>query len=322
MRSSTRRLGGVVILLLTLSGCGDAVGPLTNDPVVLVRRLRAVDSVFNDRVLQVSGVLGLEFRPPHDLARVFPDSLLGRTFEWDTLQGAYAMTARVGAPTGSVRHVLYELVTSRPAQPLREVGTTDFTALAGVPRGVRGVVTGRGEYAASGADLRVSGSFGINAIDVQAAGTLRTELGQTPLQARFAADLATVDVLIEVDVPARRLALHGQVVTRYLPDGGERQEVDFRLHSRGEALTMAGWVERTPGPSGPVYTADISIHLNGNLLATIIGVDREAKFRDAAGAVLTGELAYALNVFLFYPGALQLRAASLLQPSVNLLRGG
>lgn len=322
MRSSTRRLGGVVISLLALSGCGDAVGPLTNDPILLVRRLRAVDSVLNDRVLQVSGVLGLEFRPPYDLTRVFPDSLLGRTFEWDTLAGAFALTGRAGAPTGSVRHMLYQVVAGLPAQPLREVGTTDFTPLGGATPGVRAAVTGRGDYGSSGADLRVSGSFGINAIDVQAAATLRTDLGHTPLRARFAADLAVVDVLVELDVPARQLAVHGHVVTRFLPEGTERQEVDFRLHSQGEALTMAGWVERTPGAAGPIYTADISIHLNGHLLATIIGVDREVKFRDAGGAVLAGELAYALNTFFFYPGTLQVRAASLVQPSVNLLRGG
>lgn len=317
----SRRLGGVVLSLLALSGCGDAVGPLTNDPVLLVSRLRAVDSVFNDRVLQVSGVLGLEFRPPFDLARVFPDSLLGRTFEWDTNRVGYAVTARPGAPARGVRHVLYQVAAGQPSQPLREVGVTDFAAIAGAVPGIRAVVSGRGDYEASGADLRVTGSFGINAIDVQVAGTLRTDQGQTPLRARFAADPAAVVVDVELDVPARRLTVRNHVVTRYLPDNANRQEVDFRFHSRGEALTMAGWVERTQGPSGPIYTADISIHLNGNLLATIIGVDNEARFRDADGVVLTGELAFALNVFLFYPGSLHGRTAGLVQPSVNLLRG-
>ncbi len=319
---STRRVGGVVLSLFALSGCGDAVGPLTNDPVLLVSRLRAVDSVFNDRVLQVSGVLGLEFRPPFDLARVFPDSLLGRTFEWDTTRDGYAVTARPGAPTGSVRHVLYLIAAGQPSQPLHEVGVTDFAVIAGPVPGIRAVVSGRGDHQTSGADLRVTGNFGINAIDVQVSGTLRTDLGQTPLRARFTADPAVVVVDVDLDFPARHLTVRNHVVTRYLPDNANRQEVDFRLHSQGEALTMAGWVERTQGPSGPVYTADISIHLNGSLLATIIGVDREARFRDADGVVLTGELAFALNVFLFYPGSLHGRTAGLVQPSVNVLRGG
>lgn len=53
-----------------------------------------------------------------------PEGVLGKTFEWDLVDGRYEMTDRVGAPPNGVRFMLYEIddVTLEPADPLVEVG--------------------------------------------------------------------------------------------------------------------------------------------------------------------------------------------------------
>lgn len=315
-----RRFGST-LTLLALAACGDPFGPpRTNDPVVLVSRLRAMDSLFADRILRVSSVLGLAFAPPPTGSGAFPDSLLGFTFEWDTLARAYAPTMREGAPPGGMRYVLYEVAGGEPARPLSELGQTDLEPRDGAVPELRALVAGTGAYAGSGTDLRVLGSFGTTAYDIQARGTLSTAGRDAPLTARFAADPATVIMDVDVRLPDRSLLVQTELVIRFFANGS-RQEVDFRVFTRGESLTMDGWVEQRISTNGATYTADMSLFMNGAVLATIIGTDAGIKFRDAAGDVLTGSLAYALNRFLHYPGTVQRQIGGLLQPSVNVLRG-
>jgi len=54
---------------------------------------------------------------------MIPADLLGTTFEWDDVEGAYAATERTGAPAGGVRFILYD----RTQVPLVENGFLDLT---------------------------------------------------------------------------------------------------------------------------------------------------------------------------------------------------
>lgn len=58
-----------------------------------------------------------------------PASALGKTFEWDVVDGRYEMTARDGAPADGVRFILYTInpIELVPAEPLVEVGTLTIT---------------------------------------------------------------------------------------------------------------------------------------------------------------------------------------------------
>jgi hypothetical protein len=304
-----------------LAACGDASGPPpTNDPVVLVGRMRVIDSIVADRLIQSNNALGLAFRPARDASGVLADSLYGRTFEWDLAADRYVLTARRGAPADAVRHVLYRIQGGAPAQPLTELGTTDLRPLSGSTPAVRSVVTGGGGLDGSGADLRVSALLGSAGAVIDAAGTVRSAGRRADVRGRFevAPDLVTVDVA--VDVPGRALATRAIVRTRYFA-GGARQEADLRLHTMGEVMTMAGWVERVDFPGGASYEADLTLYLNGAVLATIIGTDETIRFRDADGAVLTGDLALALNAFFRAPGTLHASVAAMMQPGVNFLSG-
>lgn len=317
--AAPRRVPALAAALL--AACGDPFGPPpTNDPVILVARMRVIDSIMGDRVLQANGTLGLAFRPPRNDAGLLPDTLLGRTFEWDLATERYALTTRAGAPADGVRHVLYRVLGGVPTAPLSEVGSTDLRPLAGATPTVRSVVTGTGALAASGADLRVSAVVGTAAATVDAAGVVRSADRRANVRARYeiAPDVVTIDVA--VDIPARELAARA-IVRTYFFAGGTRQDADLRLHTRGEVMTMQGWVQRVDLPGGASYTADLTLYLNGAVLATIIGVDDAIQFRDADGVVVAGDIALALNIFFRAPGSLQGSVASLIQPSVNFLAG-
>jgi hypothetical protein len=161
--------------------------------------------------------------------------------------------------------------------------------------------------------------IGTAAATVDAAGVVRSADRRADVRARhaMAPDAVTIDVAVEV--PARGLTVRAIVQTYFA--GGTRQEADLRLHSRGEVMTMQGWVQRIDLPGGASYTADLTLYLNGSVLATIIGTDDTIMFRDADGVVVAGDFAQALNVFFRSPGTLQGSVASLIQPSVNFLAG-
>ena len=317
-RVSARPLAACVALFS--AACGDAVGPpLVDDPVVLVGRLRSLDSVFATPTLQINASLGARFHPPYDATNVFPDSLLGHTFEWDAARDAYRMTKRSGAPAGGVRQMLYVLAPGgAPNLPLAEAGRTDFYPTPGISPALRAIVRDAGGVVVQ--DLRVDGVFGTSAFVLNGVGTLTRGEARALLEADYAADPSLVRTTFKVDVPARALQVRADVSTQYLATG-ERQDVELVLWTRGETMTMSGWVERRVNGTVTTWIADLYFQMNGNGIASITGTDAQIKFRDASGAVVTGAWAMALNSFFRLPGTLQGQFGNVLQPAVNVLRG-
>lgn len=58
-----------------------------------------------------------------------PATVLGKTFEWNVVDGGYVMTERAGAPEDGIRFILYTInpIELVPAEPLVEVGTLIIT---------------------------------------------------------------------------------------------------------------------------------------------------------------------------------------------------
>ncbi|HXI63256.1 MAG TPA: hypothetical protein VNH14_01970, partial [Gemmatimonadales bacterium] len=74
-------------------------------------------------------------------AAIFPDSVLGKTFVWDTAAHRYAASSETGAPANGVRFVLYVLdpLSFMPAIPLTVDGEVDFTDQSTTSASVLGV---------------------------------------------------------------------------------------------------------------------------------------------------------------------------------------
>jgi len=78
-------------------------------------------------------------------AKVLPDSLLGKTFEWDTTGNHYVITNRAGAPSNGVRLLLYALANDTIAEPVSELGVLDLVDLtSGNTRKARILLAGVG----------------------------------------------------------------------------------------------------------------------------------------------------------------------------------
>ena len=154
------RVAGMALLCLALAGCGDSAGPAEFD----VTQAQADFEAFGDdagaasndvlfdgfdeisELLQTGDVPALigatDSRPfggapvslshaaigPALSVRLMPDSLKGKTFEFDVVADLYEETARTGAPSDGSRFILYATDGDGEfAAPLEEVGYVDVT---------------------------------------------------------------------------------------------------------------------------------------------------------------------------------------------------
>lgn len=313
----------LVAAALSAAGCADPYGPsLTNDPGRIVARLRGLDSVLNGRILQTNAALGVRFTPPREPGRLFADSVLGQTFEWNATTGAFAAGSRAGAPAGGVRLLLYAQQFGEPTQPLQEIGAADLTQNGGSNPTLRALLRGApGEPLA--ADLIHSGQFGTDAFWMTATGYLQSADKRLDVRARYDADLTVSVQDFDLSLRDGALHVHSRVTTRILGTT-VRQDVTYALHASGESITMTGWVTTTPAPgtwTGVSNTADVAIYVNGRLYATLHGTDATIAMRTPEGALLPPGDAGPLASVFSSPGVLQRQLGALFQPAVNVLRG-
>lgn len=304
-----------------LAACSDPYGlPLNNDPVRITARLRGLDSVFANRLLQSTSALGVYFRPAREPGRLVADSLLGRTFEWDAALSTYAPGARSGAPRNAVRQLLYAVVAGQPVAPLVEIGAADFVPLSA--SSLRAVVRAGADPPA--ADLNGSGTFGTSAFAATFRGALVHDGRRLDVVARYAADPAAATSEFDLSLAGGALHVLSRVTQRVDTGITIRYEVHYALHASGGSITMTGWITATPAPgtwTGVTNVADVEFLLNGHRFATLHGTGAGIALRDPSGAPLPTDHTVALNAVFRSPGILQIQLGTLLQPTLNLLHG-
>ena len=308
---------------LSAAGCADPYGPSpTNDPGRIVARLRGLDSVLNGRILQTNAALALRFTPPREPGRLFADSILGQTFEWNAAAAAFAAGTRTGAPSGGVRLLLYAHQFGEPTQPLQEIGAADLMQAGGSVLTLRTLVRGApADPIAS--DLVYAGQFGTDAFWMTAAGYYQSADKRLDVRARYEADPVLSVQDFDLSLRDGALRVRSRVETR-IEGITIRQDVIYALHASDESITMTGWITSTPAPGtwgGVSNTADVAFFLNGRLLASLNGTDATIALRSPEGTLLRPNEAGPLNTVFRGPGTLQIQLGALLQPGANILRG-
>lgn len=104
---------------------------------------------------------------------ILPDSLLGITFVWDTVQGQYVASDSTGAPANGIRFELYEVdSTGAIGQPLTQVGHLDLIDKSTAGAQSLEVVVASNTF--TYVDYTVTGSGTRSAFTLTAAGFIRS----------------------------------------------------------------------------------------------------------------------------------------------------
>lgn len=301
--------------------CGEPDGPSRpTNPVITVQQLSVLDSVFASRMLQTQNFLALMFHPARDQSggtQVLSDSVLGRTYEWDTVALRYTPGPRVGAPGGGVRYLLYAL--DRFPMPLVELGMTDL--LEASPAGSLQVIVKGQNGTPTHGNYRVGGQFGTHGFTLSAVGYVAEAGKRMDIAVAIVADDASSQFDLTCAVPSRGIRVH--VMERFDQHPTVSvYAVDYLLQHDGESLRMMGPVTVTEiGPGVFSTTAEIDFRVNGHVFARIRGTDATIALRGPDGELLPNDLLVAANRLFRSPAQVHAALTALLQPAANILSG-
>ncbi len=233
-------------------------------------------------------------------AAIFPPTVVGKTFEWNTSTNSYAPTARAGAPPNGVQFILYTInpLTGQPAIPLVEVGyvdLTDETPAAGTPvtLGIK-VVGTSGAAPVTYVDYDVSVTGSPTSVSGRAVGFVTDGTTRLDFDGSFSATgtsgTGTVVIDVRFDVNARNLHVHNQVTVTKSPSS-ETLTIDFTLQYGSEIVTVTGTL--TSAPTGD--TGTLTVKVNGQTYASCTVNNDVVTCTGAGGRALTAEEINALK---------------------------
>src|SRR5207245_6939396 len=220
------------------------------------------------------GGLGMLTRPRPMVGRpsgaaIFPDSVLGKTFVWDTAAHRYAASSETGAPANGVRFVLYVLdpLSFMPAIPLTVDGEVDFTDQSTTSASVLGVtVLGPpGPAPVTYAAYTISVPAGPSPSTMSLAGFLSDGTTRLDLTATLNAGANSLTTQTTVDVAA--LAVHITETASVAGTASVGLANDLSVTSGGQTVRANGSV--TIDTATAALSGSNSVTVDGRAFATI-----------------------------------------------------
>jgi hypothetical protein len=223
-----------------------------------------------------------------------PSALLGTTFVWDETSDVYVASDLAGAPTSGVRFVLYAVdpVASRPVEPVVEVGyvdITDHSTSTAVDVSVR-VVEGSVVYLEYAVKATATTSGGLVTVNGSASDgtTVATFNVKTTISENAGSPVFSFDY--QLAVPSRHLSLDWTVTFANISSNESAITLDLTMSGQNGDVRMTG----TYGVSG----GNLTVKVNGDLLATVNLDEVDPIITGAAGAPLTPEEEASLHAIL------------------------
>lgn len=203
-------------------------------------------------------------------ADAIPAPVLGKTFEWDTEAGRYAISDRAGAPANGVRFILYaaDPDLEEPILPLTEVGYADLTRGGTTNRPTARVQVFSGgvspikviDYTASASGSLSTVTFTVSGFAKNAADSLGFDLGTS-----FSFANETIQVDWRTTLPSRGLSSRMRQTIAF-SIGEEEFDLNFSLNAY--VRSSSGQVDMV-GQVNALTQSTIAVRVNGRTFATL-----------------------------------------------------
>lgn len=313
------KTAAVFLAAVSLAACDrNPVESANFDAVGLYRAVApVVATVEGSPATQTLGVLGprmsFDSAPgaaPALAAGLFPDAVLGRTFEYDPQAGRYRLSQRPVVPelaSNGVRFLLYQvdLARKQPVSPLRENGFTDLTdesAASTTILGVRVVIDATTSLDYDGSVSTGGGMLVFSAKGLVANGSAVADF-----------DLSQVFSATEISVRYSVTGARGEVSLLFQGSVAAGGTTTVKLTvSRAEGSTV---VEA----SGTESAISGQIAHNGTVVARISGSSQNPSFKTPSGKELPADQATALKQLFDAVDDLLAAFDDLLAPAYTIL---
>ncbi len=253
---------------------------------------------------------------------IFPDSLLGAVFTWNTTSQTYTHTGS-GGPTNGIRFLLYAIdpLTGLPATPLNQIGYADVLdeTVGGTAR-IHIQVKNTGNTITY-LDYTFSGSGTSSSFTATVSGTITNGLaGSANKTLTFSTSITgssssiTMSCSFTLNNPAVTIQ---ETVT--VADNGTTTTVtmDFSLTSTGETVAITGTVAVSDADGST--TVNLSFKVNGGSFATLTGSFSNPTLTRAGGGQFTTAERDAMALVFLAAADLGVKVGDLFQPAETIL---
>ncbi|HKV71736.1 MAG TPA: hypothetical protein VJN62_10835 [Gemmatimonadales bacterium] len=218
---------------------------------------------------------------------ILPDSLLGKTFVWDTIQAKYVVSADTGAPSNGIRFLLYEVdSTGNIGTPLTQVGRLDLIDKSTAGTQSLEVVVASNTF--TYVDYTVSGSGTRSAFTLTAAGFIRNTRRELDFSITYSLSGSAYAIHEQFDDTADQLHLTFSFGITVTSDTSTAVTLGFTYQVGSQSIEISG------GGAINALTESLagSVKVNGNTFAliTAIGIrGTPATVTDAHGNPLSAD---------------------------------
>ncbi len=314
---------GAVAAALAVGGCSESTSPGATDPVAVASDISGLSAAFTAGVgFQSLNALSSSFalsapaagsvpapvrgssrgavlelmqrlgaRAPAAPLALFPANVLGKTFVWNTSDGAYQIdTTITGAPADGLCFWLYYVAagSSTPSIPLLPIGSIDLVDQSTAQANTLGVTMVYGDPRQAGGQTLAS--YAINGVRTTGSFTLSAAgyvVDTTNHEVTFNLSNALNTQDSALTINDTLTAASGAQVWMQMVDSGSAQSHSLQLSDHyqrsGHTVDVTGSASETPADS----TVNVAFKFNGVTWATVSGSESSPTFTNASGQTLT-----------------------------------
>ena len=237
---------------------------------------------------------------------IFPDTLLGSVYAWNTQSGRYTRSAPTGGPVNGIRFLLYATAqgADHPSLPLVQVGYADLLDESAGATARLHILVKNNAGTVTYVDYTFTGSGSGSSFTASVVGTVSNGLAGSAnktLSFNIAVSGSNASVTLTSSVSLNNPSVTVQETVTVVDDGTTTTlTMNLTFTRPGESVTLAGSVAISDADGSA--TVNVAITVNGGSYARITGSTDQPVITRTRGGRLTADEMTALR-YLFVAAA-------------------
>lgn len=256
-------------------------------------------------------------------AGIFPDSLLGAIYAWNTDSGRYTRSSPTGGPTNGVRFLLYATAAGagHPSLPLVQVGYVDLVDESSAGTARLHILIKNNDGTFTFLDYLFSASGNSSNFNASVIGTVTNGLvgdANKTLTFNFSATGSSTSVTLTVSIYLNNPAVTVEETLTHVDDGTTTTlTVNFLFTRPGETLRLTGSVATSNADGSAVF--NITVTVNGRSYCRITGGTNQPVITRSGGGQLTPAEIVALGHVLIAAADVSGHVTEMFAPAARII---